>query len=219
MYKIDKIPWEKRNTVFFSSDWHLFHDPKSWPEPIWKMRGYSSVEEATQDVQDKVNARVGVDDVLYYLGDLALNATDDQVLHWLTGVKCQNIRTLFGNHESCPYRLYKKEILKQYNLKDVEIYPLRMNNLVFMGNHLEIQVGKQRINMNHFPLHSWNGMANGLSWSLNGHQHYTDTTRHAQHPINKCLDVSWDSKNDIWSYEEICDVMSTKGFVPVDHHR
>jgi hypothetical protein len=32
------------------------------------------------------------------------------------------------------------------------------------------------------------------------------------------LDVSWDYKRDIWSFEEVEDVMSTKDILTVDHH-
>ena len=43
---------------------------------------------------------------------------------------------LFGNHESQIYRLYKKQMMVDYNRDDIEVYPLRMGNLVFCGNHL-----------------------------------------------------------------------------------
>lgn len=216
MHYTKKYNWTERNRLFFSSDWHLFHDPK-WDVPIWKMRGYESAQDSTDKILEKVNERVGEDDIIYYLGDLALNASDDLLLDHLSKLNCKNIFKLWGNHTSNSYRLYKKEVEKQYNLKDVEIYPLKMGNLTFVGNHLNIRVGKQLIVMNHFPLHT-HEMAPHGAWNLSGHEHRNDPMREPAYPINKALDVSWDKKLDVWSYDEIMDVMSTKEIYVPDHH-
>ena len=109
MYKIEKYKWDDRGKIFFSSDFHIFHNPKEWPSPIWEMRGYTSVEDASENTLRVINERVGKDDILYFLGDGFLNAEDQQVLDWLARVNCQNIKYLWGNHESVPYRLYKKQ--------------------------------------------------------------------------------------------------------------
>ncbi len=216
MYKIEKFKYESRNDHYWCSDFHNFHDP-SWNVPIWKSRGYSSPEESYRDVQQKINTRVKNSDYLWVLGDSFLSATDDNVVDWWRGVNCQNIRYLFGNHASQMYRLYKQEMLKQYDRDDIEVYPLRMNNVVFVGNHHEIQIGKQRIIMNHFPLRTHNQVSHG-SWGLHGHSHNNDKTRNPDYHIGKFLDLSWDWKKDIWSYEEIEDVMSTKEIFVSDHH-
>ena len=39
-----KFNSEKQN-IWFTSDWHYNHNP-SWPVPIWKARGFQSVEES-----------------------------------------------------------------------------------------------------------------------------------------------------------------------------
>jgi calcineurin-like phosphoesterase family protein len=217
MYKTTKHRFTDKERIFFSSDWHLFHEAVNWPIPIWKQRGYSSVEESNKDIQDKVNAKVGKDDYLYYLGDLALNATDDGVIEWMSGINCQNVMMLFGNHESVPFRLYRNEILRQFGRNDIEVYPLKINNMTFLGNHHEMWVGKQHIVMNHYSLHSWNRMGK-LSWQLHGHSHCSDATRNPSHPTGKVLDCGWDGKKDVWTYAEIEETMHTKTFHAVDHH-
>lgn len=217
MYRIIKHTWAEKNDIFFCSDPHAFHNP-SWDIPLWKSRGYESAEEAAVDKIAKINAKVGPDQTLYCLGDGFLNATDEQCLDWLSQINCKNIRYLFGNHESNMYRLYKQAVKAQYGFDDLEVYPLRMGNVVFYGNHLDVEVGKQKIVLNHFPLHSWNSMGQRKSWMLSGHQHNTDPTRNPDFPTNRCIDVGWDWKRDVWSYAEIEDVMSTKTFQAVDHH-
>lgn len=218
MYQITKYNWEDRNKHFWTSDFHIFHDP-NWDVPIWKMRGYSSMQDAAESILEKVNSRVKENDILWYLGDGFLNAHDDQCIEWLNKLRCRNVKYLFGNHESVPYRLYKKEVQIQYEFDNIEIYPIRMRNLEFVGNHVEIRIGKKNIVMNHFPIHSWNGMSGRSSWMLSGHQHNADPTRNPDSPINRCLDVGWDWKKDVWSFSEIEDIMSTKTFVSYDHHR
>lgn len=216
MNKIIKHRWEDRNKIFFSSDWHNYHDPK-WDVPIWKMRGYSSPQESLDDVVNKINARVKEDDHLYYMGDSFLNATDEQVMEWFSRVKCKNINYIFGNHSSNTYRIYREAVFNKWGDKNIEVYPTRVNNIVFLGNYQEIYIGKQMIVLGHYPIHSWNKMGN-KAWNLSGHQHNNDHTRNPQYQLGKSLDCSWDFKRDIWSFDEISDVMSTKEILTTDHH-
>jgi calcineurin-like phosphoesterase family protein len=214
--KIIKHKWEDRNKIFFSSDWHNYHDPK-WDVPIWKMRGYNSPQESVDDVVSKINAKVKEDDFLYFLGDGFLNATDEQVLEWFSRINCQNIHTLWGNHSSNTFRIYRQAVLEKYGDPEIEVYPMRFNNVVFLGNYQEIRVGKKLIVLQHFPIKTWHNNSRN-SFHLHGHSHNTDKSRNPEHPMGKCLDCSWDWKKDIWSFEEIEDVMSTKEMQIFDHH-
>lgn len=217
MHRIRKYDWEERHKHYWTSDWHVFHDP-SWEVPIWEARGYLNHHDASEQILRKVNERVGEDDTLWYLGDAFLNATDEMCLEWLNGLKCKDIKIIWGNHESNMWRIYKNEVEKQFGFTNLEVYPLRMGNVEFLGNHAEIRIGRKNIVMNHFPYHSWNGMGGRKSWNLSGHSHNSDKTRNPDSPLNRCLDCSWDWKKDVWSFSDIEDIMSTKTFVSVDHH-
>jgi calcineurin-like phosphoesterase family protein len=201
--------------VFFSSDFHAFHNP-SWPVPIWKMRGYESWQEMNEDILDKVNARVKPNDILFFLGDFALNSTPEQVEEFLSQIKCNNIHKIFGNHCSSTIRIYDREIMATFGQK-IEVYPFKYKNLVFCGNHLEVSINKQHIILSHFPFRVFNRSHHG-SWALSGHSHYSDKERRADYPIGKTLDVGWDGKNDIYSFEEIKEIMDKKSIHQVDHH-
>jgi calcineurin-like phosphoesterase family protein len=217
MYKIIKHEWTERSKLFWSSDWHNFHNP-SWPIPIWESRGHANHIEAAKFTRDKINERVGEDDTLYYLGDGFLNAEDTQVIEWLSSLNCQNIKYLFGNHESVMYRLYKKEVEKLYGTDKLDVFPIKMGNVEFLGNHQEILVGKQKIVMNHFPLRIWNNDARS-AWMVSGHSHGQDAGRLPEAEYQKGLDCGWDIKKDVWSFDEIEDVMSTKTIKILDHNR
>ena len=217
MYKVEKYQWNEKDRLYFSSDWHIFHDPKSWSSPIWEMRGYLNAIDAAENTLRVINERVDENSILYVLGDGFLNATDDQCLEWLDGIKCKNIKYLWGNHSSNMYRLYREEVLKQFGRSDIEVYPLKIGNVEFIGNHVEITVGKQHIVMNHFPLRIWNKNSRA-SWNLSGHSHASDIERLPEYPHGKCFDIGIDYKKDVWSFEEIMDVMSTKTVKILDHH-
>lgn len=217
MYKILKHSWEDRHKLYWASDFHAFHDPLHWKIPLWESRGYRNAHEASEHKIQRINERVPEDGILYFLGDGFLNATDEQCKNWLSRINCKNIRYLWGNHESNMYRLYKQEVLAQFGRDDIEVYPLKMGNVEFCGNHLEIFVGKKRIIMNHFPLRIWHKNGHG-SWMLSGHSHLTDKDRRPDAPTGKGVDVGWDWKNDVWTFEELSDIMSTKDTEILDHH-
>lgn len=215
MYRILKFNWETRHKHFFTSDWHVFHDPM-WEVPIWESRGALNAQDFSEGLLENINTTVGENDYLWFLGDMYLNAKDEQCLNYLNSIKCQNILYLKGNHESNMYRLYKQEVLKQFGRDDIEVYPLKMGNVTFMGNHLEIQIGKQRIVLNHFPLRIWNG-GHRTTWHVSGHSHLNDPMRRPEYPLAKAMDIGIDC-GKIWSFEELHEIMSTKTVELIDHH-
>lgn len=218
MYRILKFKWEDRNKHYWVSDLHSYHDPKTWNSPIWEMRGYSNAQECAEHQIQQINERVGENDILWNLGDNFLNSTDGQCKGWLSAIKCQNIKYLFGNHESNMYRLYKEEIKTQYGIDDVEIYPLKMGNVEFLGNHQEIYIGDQGIVMNHFPLRIWHKDSRG-AWMISGHSHLQDKGRRPDAEYQKGVDAGWDHKRDVWNFSEMEDIMSTKSIQILDHNR
>lgn len=217
MNKILKFRWEDRSKHFWVSDLHTYHDP-NWTIPIWEGRGYRNAQECAEHQIQKINERVGPDDILWNLGDNFLNSSDDQCKKWWAAIKCRNIKYIWGNHESCPYRIYKDRVKEQYGLDDVEVYPLTYSNVTFLGNHQEIYIGKQLIVMNHFPLRIWHKDSRS-SWNISGHSHLNDDGRRPEAANQKGLDVGWDYKRDVWSFEEIEDIMSTKTIKILDHPR
>ena len=88
--------------IYFTSDWHFFHN-KSF---IYEPRGFSSVEEMNEAIIQNHNKVVKENDIVYCLGDCMLN--DNQ-----KGMECINRlnghkRIILGNHcTSARIELYK----------------------------------------------------------------------------------------------------------------
>lgn len=79
--------------IWLTSDLHWGHDR----EFIWKVRGYSSVEEMNEAQVEKWNAKAGDEDDIYVLGDLMLG--DKSNIKYIERLK-GNIHLVYGNHDT-----------------------------------------------------------------------------------------------------------------------
>lgn len=211
-----------KQNVWFTSDWHWNHNP-SWDKPIWAMRGFKNVKDSNEYLIREINKLVKDNDILFNLGDLALNCNETDFLFLLNSIRCQNIFALWGNHPNPMRKIYKREIKdfitsNRLNLSyDTEIYPWRYKNLVYLGDTAQITVDNQFINLSHFPYRIYDLM-HKQGWALAGHSHLSDKERHPAFPYHKALDVGWDFKLAPWSFSEIKLIMDKKEIVKLDHH-
>lgn len=208
---------------YFCSDLHYNHNPK-WKVPLWAQRGYASVEEMNEHQKNEINRVVRPNDVLWHLGDISLNCSEEQFDAFLSSINCNNIYTLWGNHNSPSWKIYQREvntIMESCSLpfdKNTEIYPLRYKNLVFIGNYQELVLDGQYIVMTHYPIYVWNEMRHG-TWHLCGHSHYNCPFSKADNSNAKILDIGWDGKLGVYSMEDLRSIMNNKKvFDAGDHH-
>ena len=205
--------------VYLTSDCHIFHNPK-WEVPIWKMRGFNSLEESNRYIIDSINNTVGGNDILINLGDITLNCSEIQFESLLSQIKCQNIYLLFGNHNSPCWGVYQREV-KQYiqsiygdthynHLEEIEIYPLRYRNIIFVGNYLEFVVDGIKCVASHYPIHSFNGQTKG-GLHFFGHIHSDVTTPKLN---GRKMDVGFDYYKRPISFNEAKDVLLK---IPIQH--
>ena len=221
MNKVLKLAQMEDSRVWMSSDWHFNHNPK-WPVPIWKMRGYNSMEEMNIDIIKSINDNVGVNDNLIYLGDMVLNTVESQFENFISRINCQSIYVLYGNHNSCVWDIYRREINKFFkNLSGIdqgdceyEVYPFRYRNLIYVGNYLEFTVDGTKAVASHYPMSSWNGMSHG-SIHCHGHIHSTKETYKLD---GKTIDVGFDYHKLPISFNEIKKMMDTIPKKQEGHH-
>ena len=212
MNKELRIKQTEEQKVYFSSDFHLNHSPK-WPIPIWKGRGFESVTEMNDAIIKSINDVVRSTDILIFLGDFVLNCSDSQFEEFLSRINCQNIYMIFGNHNSCVWNVYQREIQNFFRSMDddftatqpkpdVEIYPFKYRNITFIGNYAEVIVDGRIFVITHYPIHSWNNQKRG-SVHLYGHQHCENNPQGGRR-----MDCGWDRDKRPYSADEIWNNLS-----------
>ena len=132
--------------VFFTSDTHFNHANIIG----FCSRPFKNVNEMNETLIANWNRVVGVDDIVFHLGDFCLGGSAEwtNVLNRLNG----KIYLIVGNHDM-------KNLRQSYYDRFEEIV---------MQMHIEI--GKQRIYLNHCPFLCYGG-AYKDTWQLFGHVH------------------------------------------------
>lgn len=154
---IDLTQGKKVINVFFTSDFHLFHNN------VLKFdnRPFNDVHEMHLAIEERWNETVGPDDIVIYLGDLSFARREDRqyVEKLLLGLNGK-IHFVMGNHDKYD------EILKMPKFETVQDYlELRLTHY----NDENIKVEKLFCMM-HYPIYSWNKKHHG-SYMLHGHCH------------------------------------------------
>ena len=211
MNRMLKFKQTDEQKVYLSSDWHIFHNPK-WEVPIWKMRGFNSIEESNESIIKSINDNVRANDILIYLGDMVLNCSESQFESLLSRINCQTIYTLFGNHNSCVLNAYQKELKRLFPTIDdgIEIYPIKYRNLIYVGNYLEFSVDDRLSVATHYPIHSFNGQSKGALHFF-GHIHSTTDTPKLN---GRRMDVGFDYHKKPISFNAAMNILDK---IPINH--
>ena len=132
--------------VYFTSDTHFNHANIIG----FCNRPFKSVEEMNEKLIENWNNVVGADDIVFHLGDFCLGGSAEwtKVLDRLNG----KIYLIQGNHDM--------KNLRQGDTNRFELITMQMH----------IEVGKQKIYLNHCPFLCYGG-AYRDTWQLFGHVH------------------------------------------------
>lgn len=210
--------------VLMTSDTHLRHNnPRSGL--IWKNRGYPDSESHTTAVIDGINVRCRPNDKLIHFGDFALNSSESELNELLSRIQCQNIYMVWGNHNNPLWRVYQNEVrntlskmTSAYENDEVEIYPFRWRNIIFIGNYIEFTIDGKYFVGSHYPMYVFNYMKDH-AMHVCGHSHYSLELSQADNESSKILDVGWDGWGKPLTLDEVMAVMNKKSALVVDHHR
>lgn len=156
--------------IFVCSDFHFNHNKDFLYEP----RGFSSIDEANEEMIRRYNEVVKEDDIVYILGDLGLNATGEEICDFVSRLKGKKYLAL-GNHDTdARIKVYKESGL----FESVE-YGFR---LIYK---------KKTFWLTHYPTIVAN-YDDKPNYNIHGHTH--DTTHfHEEWP--HCIDVSPETNN------------------------
>jgi calcineurin-like phosphoesterase family protein len=187
--------------IYFTSDTHAFHKNicrgvTSWEPGESSIRDFDNEVIMTETLADRINSKVGANDVLIHCGDWSFGGAN-KIKIFREMLNCKKIYLLYGNHD---HRI-------RQNYEDCHKLFYRVDH------YMEREYNKVYFCMSHYPLGSWNGMGRG-SVNLYGHCHGSYSRN-----IGRQMDVGVDT-NGLYPYslEEIIDKMLKIDPVLVDHH-
>jgi calcineurin-like phosphoesterase family protein len=219
--------------VFFTADTHYHHRNLVRGESKWAnksgCRDFDTLEENDIKLIEGINSTVGVDDVLFHLGDFSFGDIK-YYKEFRSQIKCQNIYLIYGNHDGW---IIRNDSELQGMFKECSFYR-------------EVTYNGQKIIMSHYGFRVWNKSHEG-SWMLHGHSHGSlapsvsgplitellDKGKHTElrmladgthpdvHSNGKTMDVGVDTHWDFrpYSFDEIAEIMKTKNIARVDAHK
>ena len=181
--------------IWFTSDLHFEHRRIcSFTDRPWVQ------EDNTAEIVDRWNARVGMEDDVYHLGDFTFDEHKqfDRVVNLIKHLN-GNIHFIKGNH--CDRNLW--QMIEDANIAHV----------AWIKDYAEINHDGQKIILCHFPFQVWNMQQHG-SYHLHGHCHGSLPA------IGKRLDVGLDNhpNHQVFSWQEVREHMDKQAIVIHDHH-
>jgi len=212
----------KNQKIWFASDFHLSHKQPF----IWQARGFTSIQEHASKIITDLNAVVGENDILFYLGDFSLNSTPPETREYFRSIKCRNIYYIWGNHEANVSAIYQEALRETFSpflkLIPEQVYPFKWENVTFLGAYARISINNQPIVLSHFAHFIWDMMQHG-AWNICGHSHGNCAAILPDNTEGKILDVGVDVcykqfGRSCISFEEVINIMQTKSLKVVDHH-
>ena len=214
-YFWEPIKIEQPN-VWFWSDLHIGHKCEHWEIPLWKNRGFDSVQEHDANLISRWNSNIKSTSTVFHLGDIMFGPNGAERLHSLL---CQlNFDTLYllgGNHHAG----FKQLLYNSYSKSGVRTVEIENKTIYVCPNYIEAVVCGQPIVVSHYPLASWNGQAKG-SWMIHGHCHGNLYKSELGKILYSCkiTDVGVELCPKPKSFEELRKQFAEKQSKTFDHH-
>jgi calcineurin-like phosphoesterase family protein len=209
-----KISLNKGQQLWFTSDTHYNHanicsTTTQWKDPV-TCRDFKSLDEMNDTLVNNINAEVGQDDILFHLGDWSFGGFE-QIEAFRNRIVCKNIHIITGNHD---HHIERNKEGCQSHFSSVNKY-LHLTVKRNVGTPL---VSSELFVLMHFPIASWDQMANGAI-HLHGHVHLPMASRIGP---GKMMDVGVDGNGlRPISVSEIATRMRRqpiKSLMSFDHH-
>lgn len=207
--KFDKLLTS--GTVWITSDTHYHHKNicrgvTNWRTqdgkiPVNSTRDFIDLDEMDSVIVNNINAKVGPDDTLIHLGDVAFGGFD-KLEQFLNRLVCKNIYLVLGNHD--------------HHIKNNRSFI--KDQFMSVQNYMEVNIDGADFVLCHYPLQSWHGLNKGVI-HLHGHVHLSPQNKWGN---GKRLDVGMDGNNmQPYKITEIVHMMDKREIgsdMSNDHH-
>ena len=155
---------EKEHNVLFWGCVHLNHLSEHWTVPIWKHRGYDSIEEYNLGLVNNWNSKANDKTIGFLLGDSIFgHNAEEKFIKFLKDISFKKLYVMPGNHLGGYKQIFD-------SIEENVYYPEENKEVIFVPNYLEAVIGGQEIVMSHYPLASWNHQGKG-SFMIHSHCH------------------------------------------------
>jgi len=228
MYKTPKYIIPEDN-CFFVSDSHHHQSCKNWDIPLYKKRGYDSLEAHDEGLISAWNNVCNDDSVVFHLGDFVFEDPKGNKFRELCNrLVFGELHYLTGNHRSGSKQIYLEVLKLQYPeiaAREQEVYPLvwelhDKKSVIFWPDYLELYINKQGFVLSHYPLHVWNNQKESVI-HCQGHQHGDDPeSSFAATDYGKKIDLSVDNlpNHAPISLAQLRKIMDKKPIKKIGHH-
>lgn len=214
----------KTHRLLWISDQHQQHQP-SWKDtpPLWKSRGFKSIDDHDSWIRDQWFKIVDEKTIIFDLGDRVFSDPKGERFRQTTTWPGDQ-RLVNGNHFSGQKQIYGgcKATIEGL-VSEQMVYPLKVNNLTYMGDMIETYIDSVPVAMQHRAPYIWAEIGAG-GFCCVGHSHGrclelnpADTTH------GRILDVGLDNAiayngTPFFSWEDVKAIMARKPVVKRDHH-
>lgn len=211
-YKPIKVSNSPDN-VFVWSDTHFNHKCEHWTIPLWKARGYDSVELHNEGLIKNWNLTVRPDSTAFHLGDFIFGMNSyEQIKNILTRLNFKDLYIMPGNHSSGWKQLFEQVKLNVWNISEDK-------RVIMIPNYAETIVDGQMFVLSHYPILSYNGQSRGAI-CLYGHVHGNMQSNNLGklYAQAKTMEVTVEASSTPVSFEYITNYFSKKPTLTFDHH-
>ena len=169
--------------------------------PTYNTRNFQSIDQMNDALVNNINFKVGQNDTLIILGDIAFGGFES-IGKFLDRLVCKNIHLVLGNHDH-HIRNNRENIQELF---------------ISVSDYLQVRINDQDFVLSHYPFSSWNRLNKGVI-HLHGHVHLSNQNKWGN---GKRLDVGVDG-NGYFPYKitEIVHMMDRREIgsdLSNDHH-
>jgi len=205
--------------VLFNSDSHVNHNK----DFLFSPRGFSTWQEHSAFIR-KEFASLREDDLLFSLGDLALNSTPEYVADFLDEIPCETY-LINGNHPSGVKQAYQAAYDAAGFPAGGEFFPLRIaKNVTHLGDHFLLDVDRNKFYCIHMAPLIWEEQGKRNRKCLTAHSHNSLTPANpGENGLGEILDVGVDNAikyngTAFFDLLEVNEIMKKKLPRSFDHH-
>lgn len=204
--------------ILFGSDFHYDH----LRDFVYEPRGFKSPEEHSEFLRREVQ-QLHPEDLVFLLGDFALNSTPERVNSLLGMFPCETY-VIWGNHNAGIKQAYTKAYNAMGLPQGGEYYPLKIaTNVTHLGECFEVDIDRHKFYCRHFAALIWDEMNKGRH-HLCGHSHsQLIPANPGQNGIGKVLDCGVENAirqngSAFFSVDECVKILAKKETAKWDHH-